>query len=318
MASTPFELKGKTVFVAGHRGMVGSALVRRLVQEDVKLLTVGRAEVDLRDQAAVRGWFAANAPQVVFLAAAKVGGIVANDTLRAEFLYDNLAIAANVIHAAHLHQAEKLMFLGSSCIYPKLAPQPLREDAMLTGLLEPTNEPYAIAKIAGIKMAEAYRSQYGSDFISVMPTNLYGPGDNYHPEYSHVVAALIRRFHEAKLSRAAEVVVWGTGTPRREFLYVDDMADACVHLMKTYSSPEMVNIGTGEDITIAEFARVVTDAVGYAGTISFDTSRPDGTPRKLLDVSRLEKLGWRAQTSLEEGIRRAYRAYLSETKQAAE
>ncbi len=318
MASTPFELKGKTVFVAGHRGMVGSALVRRLVQEDVKLLTVGRAEVDLRDQAAVRGWFAANAPQVVFLAAAKVGGIVANDTLRAEFLYDNLAIAANVIHAAHLHQAEKLMFLGSSCIYPKLAPQPLREDAVLTGLLEPTNEPYAIAKIAGIKMAEAYRSQYGSDFISVMPTNLYGPGDNYHPEYSHVVAALIRRFHEAKLSRAAEVVVWGTGTPRREFLYVDDMADACVHLMKTYSSREMVNIGTGEDITIAEFARVVTDAVGYAGTISFDTSRPDGTPRKLLDVSRLAKLGWRARTSLEEGIRRAYRAYLSETKQAAE
>jgi len=195
MASTPFELKGKTVFFAGHRGMVGSALVRRLVQEDVKLLTVGRAEVDLRDQAAVRGWFAANAPQVVFLAAAKVGGIVANDTLRAEFLYDNLAIAANVIHAAHLHQAEKLMFLGSSCIYPKLAPQPLREDAMLTGLLEPTNEPYAIAKIAGIKMAEAYRSQYGSDFISVMPTNLYGPGDNYHLEYMHVVAALSRRFH---------------------------------------------------------------------------------------------------------------------------
>jgi len=318
MAKTPFDLKGKTVFVAGHRGMVGAALVRRLAQEDVKLLTVGRAEGDLRDQAAVRGWFAANAPQVVFLAAAKVGGIVANDTLRAEFLYDNLAIAANVIHAAHVNKAEKLMFLGSSCIYPKLAPQPLREDAMLTGLLEPTNEPYAIAKIAGIKMAEAYRSQYGSDFISVMPTNLYGPGDNYHPEYSHVVAALIRRFHEAKLSRAAEVVVWGTGTPRREFLYVDDMADACVHLMKTYSSPEMVNIGTGEDITIAEFARVVTDAVGYAGTISFDTSRPDGTPRKLLDVSRLAKLGWRAQTSLEEGIRRAYRAYLSETKQAAE
>jgi GDP-L-fucose synthase len=318
MASTPFELKGKTVFVAGHRGMVGSALVRRLAQEDVKLLTVGRSEVDLRDQAAVFGWFAANAPQVVLLAAAKVGGIVANNTLRAEFLYDNLAIAANVIHAAHLHRAEKLMFLGSSCIYPKLAAQPLREDAMLTGLLEPTNEPYAIAKIAGIKMAEAYRSQYGSDFISVMPTNLYGPGDNYHPEYSHVVAALIRRFHEAKLSRAAEVVVWGTGTPRREFLYVDDMADACVHLMKTYSSSEMVNIGTGEDITIAEFARVVADAVGYTGTISFDTSRPDGTPRKLLDVSRLAKLGWRARTSLEEGIKLAYRAYLGETKQAAE
>ena len=318
MASTPFELKGKTVFVAGHRGMVGSALVRRLAREDVKLLTVARGEVDLRDQAAVFGWFAVHSPQVVFLAAAKVGGIVANDMLRAEFLYDNLAIAANVIHAAHLHRAEKLMFLGSSCIYPKLAAQPLREDAMLTGLLEPTNEPYAIAKIAGIKMAEAYRSQHGSDFISVMPTNLYGPGDNYHPEYSHVVAALIRRFHEAKLSRAAEVVVWGTGTPRREFLYVDDMADACVHLMKTYSSSEMVNIGTGEDITIAEFARVVAAAVGYSGTISFDTSRPDGTPRKLLDVTRLAKLGWRARTTLEEGIRLAYGAYLSETKQAAE
>jgi GDP-L-fucose synthase len=312
-----FDLKGKTVFVAGHRGMVGSALMRRLAQEDVKLLTAGRAELDLRDQAAVLAWFSANAPQVVFLAAAKVGGIVANNTLRAEFLYDNLAIAANVIHAAHVNRAEKLMFLGSSCIYPKLAPQPLREDAILTGPLEPTNEPYAIAKIAGIKMAEAYRSQYGCDFINVMPTNLYGPGDNYHPEYSHVVAALIRRFHEAKLSDAPDVVVWGTGTPRREFLYVDDMADACVHLMKTYSSADMVNIGVGEDITIAEFARLVARAVGYTGTISFDTSRPDGTPQKLLDVSRLAKLGWRARISLEEGIGRAYRAYLAETKQAA-
>jgi GDP-L-fucose synthase len=249
---------------------------------------------------------------VVFLAAAKVGGIVANNTLRAEFLYDNLAIAANVIHAAYVNRAEKLMFLGSSCIYPKLAPQPLREDAILTGPLEPTNEPYAIAKIAGIKMAEAYRSQYGCDFINVMPTNLYGPGDNYHPEYSHVVAALIRRFHEAKLSGAPDVVVWGTGTPRREFLYVDDMADACVHLMKTYSSADMVNIGIGEDITIAQFARLVARAVGYAGTISFDTSRPDGTPQKLLDVSRLANLGWRARISLEEGIGRAYRAYLAE------
>jgi GDP-L-fucose synthase len=312
MASTPFELKGKTVFVAGHRGMVGSALARRLAQEDVELLTAGRGELDLRDQAAVFEWFAAKSPQVVFLAAAKVGGIVANNTLRAEFLYDNLAIAANVIHAAHVNRAEKLMFLGSSCIYPKLAPQPLREDAILTGLLEPTNEPYAIAKIAGIKMAEAYRSQYGCDFINVMPTNLYGPGDNYHPEYSHVVAALIRRFHEAKLSGAADVVVWGTGTPRREFLHVDDMADACVHLMKTYSSADMVNIGTGEDIAIAEFARLVAAAVGYTGTISFDTSRPDGTPRKLLDVSRLAKLGWCARISLEDGIGRAYRAYLAE------
>jgi GDP-L-fucose synthase len=318
MAKTPFDLKGKTVFVAGHRGMVGGALMRRLAGEGAELLTVGRREVDLRDQAAISAWFKAKRPQVVFLAAAKVGGIVANNTLRAEFIYDNLIIAANVIHAAHLNGVEKLMFLGSSCIYPKLAPQPLREDSMLTGPLEPTNEPYAIAKIAGIKMVEAYRSQYGSDFINVMPTNLYGPGDNYHPEYSHVVAALIRRFHEAKVAGDKDVVVWGTGTPRREFLYVDDMADACVHLMKTYSSDELVNIGTGEDITIAEFARVVARTVGYTGTLSFDPSRPDGTPRKLLDVSRLAKLGWRASTSLEDGMRLAYRAYLDESKQAAE
>ncbi len=318
MARTPFELKGKRVFVAGHRGMVGSALVRRLARENVELLTAGRGEVDLRDQAAVSSWFASKRPQVVFLAAAKVGGIVANNTLRAEFIYDNLIIATNVIHAAHINGTEKLMFLGSSCIYPKLAPQPLREDTMLTGPLEPTNEPYAIAKIAGIKMVEAYRSQYGSDFISVMPTNLYGPGDNYHPEYSHVVAALIRRFHEAKLSGVKNVVVWGTGTPRREFLYVDDMADACIHLMKNYSADELVNIGTGEDISIAEFARVVAATVGYSGEIGFDPSRPDGTPRKLLDVNRLAKLGWRARTSLEDGIRLAYRAYLSESKQAAE
>jgi GDP-L-fucose synthase len=318
MAGTPFELKGKTVFVAGHGGMVGAALVRRLARENVELLTVKRSEVDLCDQAAVFGWFARARPQAVFLAAAKVGGIVANNTLRAEFIYDNLIIAANVIHAAHLHGAQKLMFLGSSCIYPRLAPQPLREDSMLTGPLEQTNEPYAIAKIAGIKMVEAYRSQYGCDFINVMPTNLYGPGDNYHPEYSHVVAALILRFHEAKLFGVTNVAVWGTGTPRREFLYVDDMADACIHLMKTYSSPELVNIGAGEDITIAEFARVVAAVVGYSGQISFDTSRPDGTPRKLLDVSRLAKLGWRARTSLEDGIRLAYQAYLNESKQAAE
>jgi GDP-L-fucose synthase len=318
MGSIPFELKGKTVFVAGHRGMVGGALVRRLAQEDVQLLTAPRRELDLRDQKAVFDWFAANSPQVVFMAAAKVGGIVANNTLRAEFLYDNLVIAANVIDAANRHQVEKLMFLGSSCIYPKLAPQPLREDSMLTGPLEPTNEPYAIAKIAGIKMVETYRTQYGCDFINVMPTNLYGPGDNYHPEYSHVVAALIRRFHEAKVARAPNVVVWGTGTPRREFLYVDDMADACVHLMKTYSALEMVNIGVGEDITIADFARLVAAAVGYKGTISYDTSRPDGTPQKLLDVTRLTKLGWRAGTALEEGIGRAYQAYLSEHREAAE
>jgi GDP-L-fucose synthase len=318
MASTPFELKGKTVFVAGHRGMVGGALSRRLASENVRLLTAGRSEVDLRDQAAVNKWFAEKRPQVVFLAAAKVGGIVANNTLRAEFIYDNLVIATNIIHAAHIHRAEKLMFLGSSCIYPKLAAQPLREDAILTGPLEPTNEPYAIAKIAGIKMVEAYRNQYGADFINVMPTNLYGPGDNYHPEYSHVVAALIRRFHEAKVSGAGNVVVWGTGTPRREFLYVDDMADACIHLMKNYSGEELVNIGTGEDITIAEFARVVAATVGYTGALDFDTTKPDGTPRKLLDVSRLAALGWRARTSLEDGIKLAYRAFLNEHKQAAE
>ena len=312
MAATPFDLKGKTVYVAGHRGMVGDALVRRLARENVTVVTTTRSETDLRDQAAVNAWFAKTKPQVVFHAAAKVGGIVANNTLRAEFIYENLAIATNVIQAAQANGVQKLMFLGSSCVYPKLAAQPLREDSLLTGPLEPTNEPYAIAKIAGIKMAEAYRAQYGSDFINVMPTNLYGPGDNYHPEYSHVVAALIRRFHEAKESNAPSVVVWGTGTPRREFLYVDDMADACVHLMKTYSSDQLVNIGTGEDITIAEFARVVAETVGYKGKIEFDTSKPDGTPRKLLDVGRLSKLGWRATTSLHDGIKLAYQAYLKE------
>jgi GDP-L-fucose synthase len=255
--------------------MVGSAIARRLAREDVRLVTVARGEVDLCNQAAVFDWFAKTRPQVIFLAAAKVGGIVANNTLRAEFIYDNIAIAANVIQAAHQNGAEKLMFLGSSCIYPKMAAQPLREDSVLTGPLEPTNEPYAIAKIAGIKMAEAYRSQYGSDFISVMPTNLYGPGDNYHPEMSHVVAALIRRFHEAKVTGAKSVVVWGTGTPRREFLYVDDMADACVHLMKTYSSAELVNIGTGEDITIAESGRRTGDGA-TVGTITVSTSWPSG------------------------------------------
>lgn len=312
-----FDLKGKRVFVAGHRGMVGSALVRRLAREDVEVLTVPRSETDLGDQAATNRWFAAHRPQVVFHAAAKVGGIVANNTLRAEFIYDNLMIATNVIHAAHINGVEKLLFLGSSCIYPKLATQPLREDSLLTDTLEPTNEPYAIAKIAGVKMAEAYRSQYGSDFISIMPTNLYGPGDNYHPEYSHVVAALIRRFHEAKETGAREVVVWGTGTPRREFLYVDDMADASVHLMKTYSEPSLINVGTGEDITIAEFAKMVAKTVGYTGEIVFDHTKPDGTPRKLLDVSKLAKAGWRASTSLDDGIKLAYAAFVRELKPAA-
>ena len=311
MANVSFELKGKSVYVAGHHGMVGSAIVRRLEQENIRLVTVDRRELDLRNQAAVFDWFAKARPQVVFLAAAKVGGIFANDTRRAEFIYDNIAIAANVIHAAHLNGVEKLMFLGSSCIYPKLAAQPLHEESMLTGPLEPTNEPYAIAKIAGIKMAEAYRSQYGRDFISVMPTNLYGPGDNYHPELSHVVAALIHRFHEAKVSGSKTVQVWGTGTPRREFLYVDDMADACVHLMKTYSDAALVNVGTGVDIAIAEFARLVASVVGYKGKIDFDTSRPDGTPRKLLDVTRLTELGWSAATPLRDGLKRAYAAYIS-------
>ena len=292
--------------------MVGSALVRRLARENVEILTVSRKELDLLDQAATNRWFAAMRPQVVFHAAAKVGGIVANNTLRAEFIYENLLIATNVIHAAHVQGVEKLLFLGSSCIYPKLAPQPLREDSLLTDTLEPTNEPYAIAKIAGVKMAEAYRDQYGSDFISIMPTNLYGPGDNYHPEYSHVVAALIRRFHEAKETGAPEVVVWGTGTPRREFLYVDDMADASIHLMKNYSEGGLINVGSGEDISIADFAHVVARTVGYTGKIVFDTSKPDGTPRKLLDVGKLASLGWRASTSLDDGMKLAYQAYLDE------
>jgi GDP-L-fucose synthase len=310
MRPTLFDLAGKRVFVAGHRGMVGRAIVRRLAREGCDILTAGRAELDLKEQAAVRRWLLDRRPDALFLAAAKVGGILANNTLRAEFIYDNLIIAANVIHAAHAAGVGKLMFLGSSCIYPKLAPQPMREDVLLTGPLEPTNEPYAIAKIAGIKMAEAYRQQYGSDFISVMPTNLYGPGDNYHPEHSHVVAALIRRFHEAKAAGASSVTVWGTGTPRREFLYVDDLADACVHLMKTYSDAGLVNVGTGVDVTIAEFARLVAMTVGFTGEITFDTSKPDGTPRKLLDVSRLASLGWRATTPLAEGLRLAYASYL--------
>ena len=311
MSTEIFSLAGKRVWVAGHRGMVGSALVRRLRSERCEVLTAGRSDLDLVDQAGVNTWMARQKPDVVFLAAAKVGGIVANNTRRAEFIYENLAIATNVIHAAHVHGVAKLMFLGSTCIYPRMAPQPLNEDALLTGPLEITNEPYAIAKIAGIKMCGAYRAQYGSDFISVMPTNLYGPGDNYHPEHAHVVAALIRRFHEAKLAGAGEVVVWGTGTPRREFLYVDDMADACVFAMTRYSGAGFLNIGTGEDIAISEFARLVAKVVDYQGRISYDTSRPDGTPRKLVDVGRMRVLGWTASTGLERGLAKAYDAFLS-------
>src|SRR5947207_1776573 len=307
------------IYVAGHLGLVGSAIWRELQRRGfTHLIGRTRAETDLLDAVAVQKLYAQEKPEYIFVAAAKVGGILANDRYPAEFLFENLQIQSHLIHGAYAVGAKKLLFLGSSCVYPKLAPQPLQEDALLTGPLEPTNEPYAIAKIAGIKMAEAYRSQYGSDFISVMPTNLYGPGDNYHPEYSHVVAALIRRFHEAKVAGARNVVVWGTGTPRREFLYVDDLADACIHLMKNYSEAGLINIGTGEDITIADFARLVATVTGYRGEISFDPSRPDGTPRKLLDVSRLAKLGWRARTSLEDGLRLAYQAYLNETRQAAE
>ena len=310
MPQIPYDLAGKRAFVAGHRGMVGSAIVRRLAREKCEVVTATRAELDLTQQAAVDAWFRTVKPHAVFLAAAKVGGIHANNTFRAEFLYENLVLAANVLRAAHETGVEKLMFLGSSCIYPRMAAQPMREDALLTGPLEPTNEPYAIAKIAGIKLAEAYRVQYGRDFISVMPTNLYGPGDNYHPENSHVVAALIRRFHEAKVAGAKSVAVWGTGTPKREFLHVDDLADACVHLMRVYSDVGLVNIGSGEDISIADFARAVAQTVGFEGAITYDAAKPDGTPRKLLDVSKLASLGWRAKTPLDAGLKHAYASYV--------
>jgi len=301
-----FELRGARVFVAGHRGMVGAAIVRRLESEGATLLLAERGRLDLTDRSSVDRWLAQAKPDAVFLAAAKVGGIHANSTYPADFIADNLAIALNVIRGAHLHGVRKLLFLGSSCIYPKLAPQPMSENMLLTGPLEPTNQWYAVAKIAGIKLVEAYRCQHGADFISVMPTNLYGPGDNYHPQDSHVPAALIRRFHEAKVARSPSVAVWGTGTPRREFLAVDDLADACVFVMKHYSGDEFLNVGTGEDITIADFARLVAEVVGYTGELSFDTSRPDGAPRKLLDVSKLAALGWRAKTPLRTGLEAAY------------
>jgi GDP-L-fucose synthase len=316
MSDDNFTLSGRRIWVAGHRGMVGSALVRRLAREGCTVLTASRQDLDLTDQAAVNAWMATNKPEGVFLAAAKVGGIVANNILRAEFIYENLAISSNVIHAAHKTGVKKLMYFGSTCVYPRAAPQPMSEAYFMTGALEPTNEPYAVAKIAGIKMAEAYRSQYGSNFISVMPTNLCGPGDNYHPEHSHVVAALVRRFHEAKLRATPEVVVWGTGTPRREFLFVDDLADACVFLMQRYAEPDIINIGTGEDISIADFARVVGDIVGYNGRIVFDTSKPDGMPRKLVDVSKINALGWKATTSLEAALRSAYADFLAQGAQS--
>ena len=307
---TQVGIKGKRVYVAGHRGMAGSAIVRRLASEGCEVLTATRAELDLTKADDTERWLKNTKPDVVFHAAAKVGGISYNNSYPVDFLAENLAIALNVIRGAYNAGVGKLLFLGSSCIYPKLAPQPMREDMLLTGSLEPTNEWYAIAKIAGLKLVEAYRRQYKADFISVMPTNLYGPGDNYHPEHSHVPAALIRRFHEAKISGASSVVVWGTGTPRREFMSVEDLADACVFVLKNYSADEFINIGTGQDITIGEFAALIADVVGYKGKIALDTSRPDGAPQKLLDVSKLAKLGWRAQTGLREGLALAYADFL--------
>jgi GDP-L-fucose synthase len=305
-----FDFAGKRIYVAGHTGMVGAAIVRRLASESCEILTVGHAQLDLTDQAETRKWIAAAGPDAVIVAAAKVGGIAYNSAYPVDLLSDNLAIALNVIHASHDARVKKLLFLGSSCIYPKMAPQPMREDMLLTGLLEPTNQWYSVAKIAGIKLVEAFRSQYGDDFISVMPTNLYGPGDNYHPEHSHVPAALIRRAHEAKLANAPSMIVWGTGQPRREFLAVDDLADACVFVMKHYSADEFLNVGTGKDISIAEFAKLVANVVGFQGRLDFETSRPDGTPRKLLDVSRLTHMGWQAKIPLHEGLAAAYADFL--------
>jgi GDP-L-fucose synthase len=300
------------IFVAGHRGMVGSAIVRRLATAGLgEVTTVPRSGLDLTRQAETEAWFAANRPGVVVLAAAKVGGILANDSFPADFIRDNLQIQTNVIDAAWRCGARKLLFLGSSCIYPRDAPQPMREDALLTGPLEPTNEWYAVAKIAGIKLCQAYRRQYGVDFISVMPTNLYGPGDNYHAEDSHVVPALIRRFDEAKKQRAPQVTVWGTGKPLREFLFVDDLADACAFVLERYSAEPHLNVGSGEEVSIGELARCVAEAVGYEGRLVFDPSRPDGMPRKLLDSGRLNALGWRARTSLLEGLTRTYAAFLA-------
>lgn len=303
--------KEAKIYVAGHRGMVGSAIYRKLASEGYSnIITKTSKELDLRNQGDVAKFFQAEKPDYVFLAAAKVGGIVANNTYRADFLYENLAIQNNVIHQSHVHDVKKLMFLGSSCIYPKLAPQPLKEESLLTGELEPTNEPYAIAKIAGIKMCEAYRAQYNRNFISVMPTNLYGLNDNYHPENSHVLPALIRKFHEAKINGTDKVVVWGTGSPLREFLFADDLADACVFLMENYNEPQFINIGVGEDLSIKDLALLIKDVIGYEGYLRFDTSKPDGTPRKLMDVSKLHALGWKHKTELKEGIKIAYQDFL--------
>jgi GDP-L-fucose synthase len=311
-----YDLAGKRIFIAGHRGMVGAGIVRRLASERCQVLTVGRDRLDLRDQAGVRSWMAREKPDAVVIAAAKVGGIYANDKYPAEFIYENLVIETNLIEAAYREGVEKLLFLGSSCIYPKMAPQPITEEALLTGSLEPTNEWYALAKIAGLKMCEAFRRQYGVDFISAMPTNLYGPGDNFDLEKSHVIPALIRKAHDAKLAGASTLTIWGSGSPRREFLHVDDAADAIVHLLKTYSAATHVNVGSGQDVTILKLAELVGDVVGFTGTIVTDPSKPDGTPRKLMDVSRLFDSGWRPKYGLKEGLRKTYAWYCDNIQSA--
>lgn len=307
--------KQAKIYVAGHRGMVGSAIYRKLKELGFENIIVRTSkELDLRDQQAVKEFFETEKPEYVFLAAAKVGGIMANNVYRADFIYENLAIQNNVIHYSHENDVKKLMFLGSSCIYPKMAPQPLKEDYLLTGTLEPTNEPYAIAKIAGIKMVESYRMQYDDNYISVMPTNLYGINDNYHPENSHVLPALIRKFHEAKVNNSPTVNIWGSGKPMREFMFADDLADACVFLMENYNDLQFVNIGVGEDISIRELAELIKEVVGFQGELEFDSSKPDGTPRKLMDVSKLSSLGWKAKTNLKEGIKLAYEDFLKKNE----
>jgi GDP-L-fucose synthase len=311
VSAVRFDLAGKRVFVAGHTGMAGSAIVRRLRDESCQVLFAAHSDLDLTSQQQTQNYLSAVRPDVVIMAAGRVGGILANDSLPANFLAENLAMALNCVEASHLAGVRKFLFLGSTCIYPKFAKQPISEDQLLTGELEPTNKWYAIAKIAGVKLCQAYRRQYGDDFISVMPTNLYGPGDNYHAEHSHVVAALIRRFHDAKVGGASTVTVWGTGTPRREFLYVDDFADACIFLLKNYSDLQFINIGCGEDISIAEFAETVAQVVGFRGRIVYDHSKPDGTPRKLVDISRLTALGWKPRTPLKEGLGQAYADFLT-------
>jgi GDP-L-fucose synthase len=304
--------KSSKIYIAGHRGMVGSAILRKLEKEGYpNLLTRTSKELDLRDQVAVADFFKLEKPEYVFLAAAKVGGIVANNTYRAEFLFDNLQIQNNIIHQSYLNDVKKLMFLGSSCIYPKMAPQPLKEEYLLTGLLEETNEPYAIAKITGIKMCDAYRAQYGCNYISVMPTNLYGLNDNYHPENSHVLPALLRKFHEAKVNNAPDVTIWGSGSPMREFLFADDLADACYYLMQNYNDPHLINVGTGEDLTIKDLALLIKNIIGFEGELVFDSTKPDGTPRKLMDVSKIHSQGWKHKIDLSEGIKLAYQDFLS-------